>query len=107
MLTIDGDRNEVWVRGEQVQFTPTEFKLLSLLTARAGKTCSTREILDRVWDTSHYSPELVKWHISSLRGKVEPEPSNPQYVVTVRGVGYRYDGAMNVSLASQMAQAKT
>ncbi len=106
VLTIDGDRNEVWVRGDQVQFTPTEFKLLSLLTERAGKTCSTREILDRVWDTSHYSPELVKWHISSLRGKVERDVANPQCVVTVRGVGYRYDGAMRASVASQMAQAK-
>ena len=77
VLTIDGDRNEVWVRGDQVQFTPTEFKLLSLLTERAGKTCSTREILDRVWDTSHYSPELVKWHISSLRGKVERDVPTP------------------------------
>ncbi len=90
-LTLDNDRNEVWVKKEMVQLTPTEFRLLSLLTEEAGRTCSTRQVLDRVWDDSHYSPDLVKWHIASLRGKIENEPSDPRRIVTVWGVGYRYD----------------
>jgi DNA-binding response OmpR family regulator len=90
-VTIDLDRHEVWVRGESVEFTPTEFRLLCFLTDRAGKTCGLREILSRVWDSPHYPFEVVKWHIARLRSKIEADPRNPQLIVTVRGVGYRYD----------------
>jgi DNA-binding response OmpR family regulator len=92
VLTVDGDRHEVWVRGERVSFTPTEFRLLSFLTERAGKTCTPRQILDGVWDSPLYSSEVVKWHIASLRAKIEENSGDPRRIVTVRGVGYRYDG---------------
>ena len=91
ILTIDLDRHEVWVRGEAVEFTPTEFRLLQFLTDRAAKTCGLREILSRVWDSPHYPFEVVKWHIARLRSKIEQDPRNPELVITVRGVGYRYD----------------
>jgi DNA-binding response OmpR family regulator len=91
VLRIDQDRHEVWVRGEKVEFTPTEFRLLCFLTDRGGKTCGLREILSRVWDSPHYPFEVVKWHIARLRSKVEEDPRNPAMVITVRGVGYRYD----------------
>lgn len=91
ILTIDLDRHEVWIRGKQVEFTPTEFKLLTFLTERAGKTCGLREILIKVWDSPHYPFEVVKWHIARLRTKIEDDPRNPKLIITVRGIGYRYD----------------
>lgn len=91
VVTIDLDRHEVWVRGEQVEFTPTEFRLLCFLTDKVAKTCGLREILSRVWESPHYPFEVVKWHIARLRSKVEEDPRNPKLIVTVRGVGYRYD----------------
>ena len=92
VLNIDRDRHEVSVRGEKVDLTPIEFKLLCLLTENAGKTCELDEIRHRVWESQHYSSAVVRWHIASLRGKVEEDPSGlPQRIVTVRGVGYRYE----------------
>ena len=91
VVTIDLDRHEVWVRGEQIEFTPTEFRLLCFLTEKVAKTCGLREILSRVWESPHYPFEVVKWHIARLRSKVEEDPRNPKLIVTVRGVGYRYD----------------
>ncbi len=70
VVTIDCDRHEVWVKENKIQLTPTEFKLLSYLTERAGKTCTIRSILESVWDSPHYSNEVVKWHIASLRSKI-------------------------------------
>ncbi|MCH7626312.1 MAG: response regulator [Chloroflexi bacterium] len=91
VLAIDLDRHEVWVREERVEFTPTEFRLLNFLTDRVGKTCGLREILSRVWESPHYPFEVVKWHIARLRSKLEEDPRNPRLIITVRGVGYRYD----------------
>ncbi len=91
VLIIDLDRHEVWVRNQNIEFTPTEFRLLCFLTDKVGKTCGLREILSRVWDSPHYPFEVVKWHIARLRSKVEEDPRNPKLIVTVRGVGYRYD----------------
>ncbi len=91
VVTIDLDRHEVWVRDQLMEFTPTEFRLLCFLTERAGKTTGLREILGTVWDSPHYPFEVVKWHIARLRSKIEADPRNPKLLVTVRGVGYRYD----------------
>ena len=91
VLRIDLDRHEVWIREQNVEFTPTEFKLLCFLTERAGKTCGLREILSNVWESPYYPFEVVKWHVARLRSKVEEDPKNPKLIVTVRGVGYRYD----------------
>ena len=91
VLRIDLDRHEVWIREQNVEFTPTEFKLLCFLTERAGKTCGLRDILSNVWESPYYPFEVVKWHVARLRSKVEEDPKNPKLVVTVRGVGYRYD----------------
>lgn len=91
VLKVDLDRHEVWVRDEKKEFTPTEFRLLCFLTDRVAKTCGLREILSRVWDSPHYPFEVVKWHIARLRSKLEEDPRNPKLIITVRGVGYRYD----------------
>lgn len=91
VITVDKDRHEVTVRGGAADLTPTEFRLLWFLTQRAGKTCAVKEILEEVWGSPHYSSDVVKWHIASLRGKLEAEPHDPVHIVTVWGVGYRYD----------------
>ena len=91
VLSIDMDRHEVTVRGATADLTPTEFRLLWFLTQRAGKTCAVKEILEEVWGSPHYSSDVVKWHVASLRGKLETEPHDPVHIITVWGVGYRYD----------------
>jgi two-component system alkaline phosphatase synthesis response regulator PhoP len=79
------------VRGERVDLTPIEFKLLLLLTEWVAKTCHNDEIRRRVWGSPHYSSEVVRWHISGYRGKIETDTDRPpRRNVTVRGVGYRY-----------------
>ena len=91
-ITIFPQRHEVLVRGDKVDLTPIEFRLLSVLTDWAGKTCSLDEIRRQVWESPHYSAEVVRWHIASLRNKIEPDPDgSPQRIVTVWGVGYRYE----------------
>ena len=91
-LTILHERHVVLVRGEKVDLTPIEFKLLRLLTESAGETCRFDEIRRRVWGSPHYSPEVVRWHIASLRGKIEADTSRPaRRIVTAWGVGYRYE----------------
>ena len=75
--------------------TPIEFKLLRLLTESAGKTCPFDEIRTRVWGSPHFSPEVVRWHIAGLRGKIEADKGQPpRRIVTVWGVGYRYEAPL-------------
>ncbi len=91
LLSIDIDRHEVFVRDELVEFTTTEFKLLCYLTERAEKACSLKDILVNVWESPHYPLEVIKWHMAKLRSKIEEEPSKPKHLLTIRGVGYRYE----------------
>lgn len=91
VLTVDSDRHEVFCRGKEVELTPTEFRLLALLTQRAGKVCGLFYIIEDVWRGESYPPDVVKWHIARLRGKLEDDPQHPKLFITVRGVGYRYD----------------
>lgn len=90
-LSIDVTRHEVKVRGKPIDLTPVEFRLLDYLTQLAGHTCQLDEIRQDVWESRHYSAEVVRWHIASLRSKIERDPRNPQRIVTIWGVGYRYD----------------
>ena len=68
-----------------------EFSLLTYLVKNAGRVLSHEQILDRVWGMDYDSYESVKQYISYLRHKIEEDPSKPQLIVTVRGVGYRYN----------------
>jgi len=78
------------VRGESVQLTPTESRLLYALAANLGNTVSTETLLDRGWgDTDDADPSYVWVTMRRLRQKIEPEPDRPVHLVTVRGVGYR------------------
>ncbi len=76
----------------QVHLTHTEFRLLSVLIDHVGRVLSREILLDQVWDHSFHGDErLVDVHVRRLRKKIEPDPSSPTTLVTVRGLGYRLD----------------
>ena len=89
-LVIDFASRRVLKRGETLQLTPTEYRLLAALAESAGRTLSHEQLLEKVWG-SGYAEEAgyVKRYIWYLRQKVEDDPSLPTYVETVRGFGYR------------------
>jgi DNA-binding response OmpR family regulator len=89
---IDPVGREVRVAGEMVHTTRKEFELLHLLVAHPGRAFSREELLDRVWNDSWAgATDTVTVHIRRLRAKLEPDPSSPRHLVTVFGVGYRFD----------------
>jgi two-component system KDP operon response regulator KdpE len=90
-LSIDFDRRIVTVRGERVDLTPTEFKLLSCLVRNEGRVLPHRYLLTEVWGPE-YADEVdyVKLYIRYLRLKLEDDPSDPVYILTEWGVGYRF-----------------
>jgi len=91
-LSIDFLRYQVTLQGQSVDLTPTEFRLLSCLARNAGRVLTWRALLKEVWSYDEWQAgsELVKVHIRRLRKKVEPYPSEPSFIVTVRGVGYMF-----------------
>lgn len=92
-LTIDVDRREVRVAGEEVRLTPTEFDLLVALAEHPGRVLSREQLLDRVLGGSlDGSDRAIDSHIKNLRQKIEPDPRAPRYVLTAFGVGYKFAG---------------
>ncbi|HET7705059.1 MAG TPA: response regulator transcription factor [Thermoanaerobaculia bacterium] len=90
-LTVDIERRRVVSKGQDIHLTPTEFTLLTLLATHAGKVMTTDQIIARVWrDTPSTTADTVRVHVASLRKKIEPDPANPQYIVTEPWVGYRF-----------------
>jgi two-component system KDP operon response regulator KdpE len=90
-LTIDLDRRRVVQGGREVRLTPTEFSLLEVLAINAGKPMFIEQIIARVWRSApSTSADTVRVHMSSLRKKIEPNPSEPRYIVTEPWVGYRF-----------------
>ena len=90
-LKIDFDRREVWVAGELVQLRPTEYRLLYHLVQNAGWVITHDQILTKVWGYEYRDePHYVRLYINYLRKKLEEDPSNPKYILTERGVGYRF-----------------
>ncbi len=90
-LKIDLAKREIWVEGQLVKLRPTEFRLLYHLVQNSGWVLTYDQILSRVWgyeyrDESHY----VRLYINYLRQKLERDPANPKYILTERGVGYRF-----------------
>jgi DNA-binding response OmpR family regulator len=90
-LSIDFNHREVIVNGEQIKLRPTEYRLLYHLVHNAGWTMSHETLLSKVWgheyrDETHY----LRLYITYLRQKIEPDPANPRYILTERGLGYRF-----------------
>ena len=90
-LRIDFGRREVWVEDELVKLRPTEYRLLYHLVQNAGWVLTHDQILTKVWGYEYRDePHYVRLYINYLRKKIEKDPSNPEYILTERGVGYRF-----------------
>lgn len=89
-LIIDRRRHEVTIAGKPVDLTPLEFQILELLAREPGRAWSRNELLNEVWKTEYEGYQRnINPHINRLRNKIEPDPENPRYLLTVRGVGYK------------------
>jgi len=92
-LRVDVTGFRVHVRGEETELTPKEFELLRVLVAHPGKVYSREELLERIWGYEYDGDtRTVDVHVRHLRLKVERDPSNPEYIETLRGIGYRFKG---------------
>ena len=90
-LAIDFQRHEVWVDGESVKLRPTEYRLLYHLVNNAGWVMSHEVLLSKVWGPEYRDEvQYLRLYVNYLRQKIEIEPSQPQYILTERGVGYRF-----------------
>ncbi len=90
-LTIEPDKRQVRIRGETVDLTAKEFDLLLHFARQPGRVFSRGQLLDSVWGYGHEGYEhTVNSHINRLRSKIEDDPAEPKYVLTVWGIGYRF-----------------
>jgi DNA-binding response OmpR family regulator len=90
-LHIDFEKRTVTVRGEPAQLTYVEFEILAALARAPGRVFSRTMLLERVWgDAAYRDPRTIDVHIRHLREKLEAEPKTPELILTVRGVGYRF-----------------
>jgi DNA-binding response OmpR family regulator len=90
-LEIDLGRRSVRVREEPVRLTYVEFELLRTLAAHPGRVYSRRMLLEALWGAADYrEPRTIDVHVRHLREKLERDPAEPEYILTVRGVGYRF-----------------
>ena len=93
-LVVDPSRRSVEVRDVPVQLTYVEFELLRTLAANPGRVFSRRQLLEALWgDSSYREPRTIDVHVRHLREKLERDPSEPEYILTVRGAGYRFRDA--------------
>lgn len=89
-LVVDADKSQVTMRGKPLSLTPTEFHLLLTLAENAGRILSHEQLLSHVWGPEYVEEAgYVKRYIWYLRQKIEEDPSNPQYILTERGFGYK------------------
>jgi two-component system response regulator RegX3 len=91
-VALDPDRHEVTIRGSAVSLPLKEFELLGILLENAGRVLTRETLIDRVWGSDYVGDtKTLDVHIKRLRAKVEAEPSNPTRIVTIRGLGYKYE----------------
>ena len=91
-VRMDVDRHVVTVDGRPIQLPLKEFELLELLLRNAGRVLTRGQLIDRVWGADYVGDtKTLDVHVKRLRSKIEPEPSTPRYIVTVRGLGYKFE----------------
>jgi two-component system, OmpR family, response regulator RegX3 len=91
-VTLDQQRHEVVVRGEDVRLPLKEFELLALLLENAGRVLTRDTLIDRVWGADYVGDtKTLDVHVKRLRAKIETDPANPVHIVTIRGLGYKYE----------------
>ncbi|MFD2756970.1 response regulator transcription factor [Gulosibacter faecalis] len=92
-IRMDIDRHTVLVRGELTQMPLKEFELLEYLMRNAGRVLTRSQLIDRVWGPDYYGDtKTLDVHIKRIRSRIEQTPSSPELLVTVRGLGYRFEG---------------
>ncbi|MFN3373863.1 MAG: response regulator transcription factor [Chloroflexus sp.] len=90
-LVIDSVAHTVWLNGNLISLTHLEYSLLRVLAAAPGRVFSRAQLLDQIWDGDYFGDEhVVEVHIANIRKKLGDDPSRPQFIFTVRGVGYRF-----------------
>ena len=91
-ITLDSDRHQVTHNGSPVSLPLKEFELLELLMLNAGRVLTRGQIIDRVWGSDYFGDtKTLDVHIKRLRSKIEKVPAEPEIIVTVRGLGYRFE----------------
>jgi len=91
-VRMDVDRHTVAVNGTEIAMPLKEFKLLELLMRNAGRVLTRGQLIDRVWGSDYYGDtKTLDVHVKRLRAKIEPVPGEPRHLVTVRGLGYRFE----------------
>ncbi len=94
-LEIDLDRHKVTVHGKEVELTPIEFSILQLLASKPGVVYARNDLLNAIWQTSYAGYKRnIDPHVNRLRMKIEDHPRKPKYVLTVWGVGYKFNDAL-------------
>ncbi|WP_110588238.1 response regulator transcription factor [Microbacterium suaedae] len=92
-VTLDIDRHTVAVDGEQINMPLKEFELLELLMRNTGRVLTRGQLIDRVWGSDYFGDtKTLDVHIKRIRSRIEETPSKPRMLVTVRGLGYRFEG---------------
>ncbi len=91
-VALDPDEHRVTIGGDDVALPLKEFELLHLLLANAGRVLPRETLIDRVWGSDYVGDtKTLDVHVKRLRGKVETDPANPTRIVTIRGLGYKYE----------------
>ena len=91
-VRMDVERHTVSVNGEAVSLPLKEFELLEMLLRNAGRVLTRGQLIDRVWGSDYVGDtKTLDVHVKRLRAKIEPDPGKPQHIVTVRGLGYKFD----------------
>jgi two-component system response regulator RegX3 len=93
-VRMDVDRHVVTVRGKQIQLPLKEFELLEVLLRNADRVLTRMQLIDRVWGVDYVGDtKTLDVHVKRLRAKIEQDPANPRHIVTVRGLGYKFESA--------------
>ncbi len=93
-VSLDPDEHTVSIHGDPVALPLKEFELLHLLLANAGRVLPRDTLIDRVWGSDYVGDtKTLDVHVKRLRSKIEPDPSHPTHIVTIRGLGYKYERA--------------
>jgi two-component system, OmpR family, response regulator RegX3 len=91
-VRMDVERHEVWVRGEPVKLALKEFELLEILLRNAGRVMTRGQLIDRIWGADYVGDtKTLDVHVKRLRAKIETDPAEPRLLVTVRGLGYKFE----------------
>jgi two-component system response regulator RegX3 len=91
-VRMDVERHVVTVNGEQASMPLKEFELLEMLLRNTGRVLTRMQLIDRVWGSDYVGDtKTLDVHVKRLRAKIEPDPANPRHIVTVRGLGYKFE----------------